>query len=426
MMCDSMGKGHWFLSVVDKCTMFHQVYKLPSHSAGNIFLGLKNCWFTWAGVPCEITCDQEGGFSSDELSRLLSVQGVELHSVAGQAHFPAGTIEKHNQILKNMMEGVVKHARVTGSEIEDAVKEPCVAKNSLTREHGFSPFSLVFGREPRYAGEVYEDGAPASYHSRVAERESELARKVRFRYLAKLEFIKHQTRSMLSRTLRNRTRVCLRPKIGDRVCFWRESRNRKSGEQITNWIGPSCVIGLHKRNAWVTFGGRCFLIAPEHLRYANEEESKPEMQKALQGLRRAPEGASYDDLTGQAGPTCLEDQRTVVRDSSVLGFLNSVKNAGWTRYGKCLVTVTENATCLEAGDPKHVGKNRPVRVSLIRDGDNWLVVGVDDLTTCRVRRASINSCPVLVTLFAPTVPQWVLDQNATDQDMLGGGRGRSC
>ena len=39
------------------------------------------------------------------------------------------------------------------------------------------------------------------------ERERELARKVRFRYLAKLEFIKHQTRIMLSRTLRNRTRV---------------------------------------------------------------------------------------------------------------------------------------------------------------------------------------------------------------------------
>ena len=95
MMYDSMGKGHWFLSVVDKCTMFHQVYKLPSQSAGNIFLGLKNCWFTWAGVPREITCDQEGGFSSDELSRLLSVQGVELHSVAGQAHFQAGKIEKH-------------------------------------------------------------------------------------------------------------------------------------------------------------------------------------------------------------------------------------------------------------------------------------------------------------------------------------------
>ena len=83
--------------------------------------------------------------------------------------------------------------------------------------------------------------------------------------------------------------------------------------------------------------------------------------------------------------------------------------------------MTENATCLEAGDPKHVGENRPVRVSLIRDGDNWLVVGVDDLTTCRVKRASINSCPVLVTVFAPTVPQWVLDQNATDQDMLGEG-----
>ena len=85
--------------------MFHQVYKLACHSASDIFPGLKRCWFTWAGVSREIACDQEGSFSSEELSRLLSVQGIELHSVAGQAHFQAGKILKHNQILKPMMEG---------------------------------------------------------------------------------------------------------------------------------------------------------------------------------------------------------------------------------------------------------------------------------------------------------------------------------
>ena len=78
---------------------------------------------------------------------------------------------------------------------------------------------------------------------------------------------------MLSRTLHNRTRVCLNPEIGDRVFFWRESKNRKSGEKIANWVGPSCAIGLRKRNARVTFGGRRYLVAPEHLRYASEEES---------------------------------------------------------------------------------------------------------------------------------------------------------
>ena len=429
MIYDSMGKGHWFLSVVDKCTMFHQVYKLPSHSASNIFAGLKNCWFTWAGVPREITCDQEGGFSSEELSRLLSVQGVELCSVAGQAHFEAGKIEKHNQILKSMMEGVVKHAHVTQAEIEDAVKETCVAKNSLVREHGFSPVSLVFGREPRYPGEVHEDGAPASYHFSVAERESGIAHKVRFRYLAKLEFIKVQTRIMLSRTLRNRTRICLHPKVGDRAFFWREPKNRKSGEKITNWIGPSCVIGLHKRNAWVTFGGRCYLVAPEHLRYASEEEAimlEPEMQRALQAFRKAPEGASYSDLTEQNGPMYEDDRRNLVHDHDVLEFLNSIKGPGWTRYGEGLVKVTQNASCLEGSDRKHVDHERSVRVSLIRDGQSWVIIGVDDMSSCRVKRASINMCPWLVTMFFSSVPQWVLDHDAKYQEVLGEGGDRGA
>ena len=278
----------------------------------------------------------------------------------------------------------------------------------------------MFGREPRYPGEVFEDGAPASFHFSVAERESELARKVRFRYLAKLEFIKHQTRTMLSRTLHNRTRVCLRPEIGDRVFFWREAKNRKSGEKITNWVGPSCVIGIHKRNAWVTFGGRCYLVAPEHLRYASEEETimlEQEMQKALQAFRRAPEGTSYADLTGQTGPTQADDRQSIVQDQAVLNFLDSVRGPGWTKYGEDLVKVTLNASSLEDGDAK-VGEDRPIRVSLVRDGQSWLIIGVDDLSTCRVKRSVINSCPMLITFFAAAVPQWVLDQKTADQDVL--------
>ena len=69
----------------------------------------------------------------------------------------------------------------------------------------------------------------------------------------------------------------------------------------------------------------------------------------------------------------------------------------------------------------HVGQGRPIRVSLVRDGESWLIIGVDDLNTCRVRRAAISTCDVLVTMFSPTVPQWVLDQGTADQDVLGEG-----
>ena len=174
----------------------------------------------------------------------------------------------------------------------------------------------------------------------------------------------------------------------------------------------------------MTFGGRCYLVAPEHLRYASEEESimlEPEMQKALQAFRRAPEGASYADLTDQTGPTQAEDRHTVVQDHAVLNFLNSVKGPGWTRYGESFFRVTQNASHLEEADAKHVGQGRPIRVSLVRDGESWLIIGVDDLNTCRVKRAAISTCDMLVTMFSSTVPQWVLDQSTADQYVLGEG-----
>ena len=105
-----------------------------------------------------------------------------------------------------------------------------------------------------------------------------------------------------------------------------------------------------------------------------------------------------------------------------LGFLDSIKGPGWTRCGESLVNVNENAQALEEGDPKHFGEGRPVRVSLIRDGESWMIIGVDDMSSCRVKRAAINTCPLLklVSMFAPSVRQWVIDQNAADHEGEGG------
>ena len=125
---------------------------------------------------------------------------------------------------------------------------------------------------------------------------------MQYRYHAKLEYIKSQARQMLARTAHNRVRKITTPRIGQMVFFWRSERKREP----SRWVGPGYVVGLQGSNAWVAVGGRCFLVAGEHLRAACGDErhfGDPQIQKAIALFKKTPKEATFEDLTLQSGPS---------------------------------------------------------------------------------------------------------------------------
>eukprot|EP00439_Symbiodinium_sp_Y106_P086349 s133_g32.t1 len=115
---------------------------------------------------------------------------------------------------------------------------------------------------------------------RVGDSGSEVAQRMQYRYHAKLEYVKSQARSMLARAAHNRVRKITQPRVGQLVFFWRGERKKEPSK----WVGPGYVVGLQGPNAWVAVGGRCFLVAGEHLREASGDEKHygdPQIQKAI-------------------------------------------------------------------------------------------------------------------------------------------------
>ena len=142
----------------------------------------------------------------------------------------------------------------------------------MTREHGWSPNILVFGREPRAYGEFHREGNPHYYHPNVGTPGTDVAKHVKYRYRARIAFMKHQVKQMLNRSLEQRTRSFFQPEQGQMVFLWRHAKFRRKQHPASNWIGPGFVVGVQGTNAWVTCRGRCFLVASEHLRLAQGEE----------------------------------------------------------------------------------------------------------------------------------------------------------
>ena len=302
---DAARESHWFLSIIDRATSYHAIELLRDHSPAELYRAFDRGWMKWAGPPLRATTDLEGGFQGRDFWIDVGNAGTALSSIAGTAHWQAGKVERHNQTIKDMLHKTIRHTQVKGREdMRKMAREVACAKNSLVREHGWSPVALVFGREPRVFGELHSGGNPTSYHPSVGDPGGDVAVRMRFRYHAKLEFLKSQARQMLLRTAHNRTRRLPIPRIGQLVFFWRAENNKKRASQ-SKWVGPGYVVGIQDRNAWVACGGRCFLVAGEHLREAIGDEQHygdPELQKALALFKKIPKEATYEDLLGQPDP----------------------------------------------------------------------------------------------------------------------------
>ena len=96
--------------------------------------------------------------------------------------------------------------------------------------------------------------------------------------------------------------------------FCRKYRNSKSQKQQALrgcYLGPGIVIGHQRANTWVAFAGRCYLVAPEHIRGLAPDEiataTKPNVRYGLEELRKASKATDFIDTTAQdATPEDLE------------------------------------------------------------------------------------------------------------------------
>lgn len=231
---------------------------------------------------------------------------VPVVPIAGTAHWQAGKIERHGQTIKRMMENVVRRAKVQGKDdMGKMALETAQAKNELVREHGWSPNMLVFGREPRVHGEIHVEGNPVVFHPDVGKTGSDVGKHIRYRYHARMSYIRHQAKRMVLQTVEQRTRRGTPPEQGQMVFFWREVKIRRKQEPASNWVGPGFVVGIQGNTVWVACGGRCYLVASEHVRLAMGDEQYyglPEIQEAISLFRRSSPDATFEDLTKQSGP----------------------------------------------------------------------------------------------------------------------------
>ncbi|CAE7251490.1 unnamed protein product [Symbiodinium sp. KB8] len=142
-----------------------------------------------------------------------------------QAHWRQGVIERHGYWYQEILQRVIDEKSITKDDMYMAVQAVNTATNELDTGVDEERFLEIMSSDQRRQREV-----------RMIQR----ARVKRGGYA-----------------------------VGELVCFYRiEKVATKRGQ----WRGPGTIIGHEGGNWWVSFGGRCHLVAEEHLRPATSEE----------------------------------------------------------------------------------------------------------------------------------------------------------
>ena len=133
---------------------------------------------------------------------------------------------------------------------------------------GVSPAMMLFGQRLKLYGELYADGEPL-HHLEGTDPSTELGRRMQIRCSARQSAEVHFAKEMVRKSVAARTRHSTKVDVGEIVFFYRCYPNTKSQKlQALRgcYLGPGVVIGHQKSNVWISFAGRCYLVAPEHVR----------------------------------------------------------------------------------------------------------------------------------------------------------------
>ena len=262
---NSKGKVFHCYHVLDYGTSFHVACAAPNRSAEEVIENMSTCWFNWAGPPREIFTDAATEFTSEKFSDFLMKNHVRPVTIAPEAHWQLGKVERHGQTLQNMLKKYdLEHPIEDYHEFRQALNLCCSSKNALSLRKGFSPDILVFGKAVRLPGSIVSDEQLPSHLT--ADEDS--ARGISFRQqLARRETARRafhecdndmaMRRSILRRS--RPTRESYSP--GEWVMRWKKTGN------LSSWIGPARVVQHYdQNNMWCEHLGRVFKTTPETTR----------------------------------------------------------------------------------------------------------------------------------------------------------------
>jgi hypothetical protein len=233
------------LTMMDHFTKWNVVVPLKNKEEGEVANAIYNQWYCKYGIPFELQSDQGNEFTNDLLKRINSRLSVGHRVTTPYYPLANGLVERYNQTFKNMMSIYAESHPVTWDEFVNGVS--WAYNSSLNPQTGFSPYYLMFGREPRLPVDVFEGSLNDIQHDLVQYQTNLTAHLRNAHEIVKSNLKKNAISMKLYWD--DKIRSYHQFKKDDKVLMYFANLNTKEGEEkhahVWNrqWIGPFTIIG---------------------------------------------------------------------------------------------------------------------------------------------------------------------------------------
>ena len=140
-------KGKIILYMIDSFTRYTVATVIKKKEPEIIVNAMMDKWIQYFGKMDGILTDNGGEFSSHLMREVLSLLDILDHTTGAESPWSNGLCERNHALVDNILQSVMRDYQ--DLNIDQALTWAVVAKNSLTNHFGFSPYQLVFGRNPK-------------------------------------------------------------------------------------------------------------------------------------------------------------------------------------------------------------------------------------------------------------------------------------
>ena len=248
------------LHLIDMCTRLSSATTIKNKNPSTVIEAILKIWVSVYGTNEKFLVDNGGEFANAEFINLAEQFGITIKTTAAESPWSNGIVERHNLTIANMLDKVL---RDTDCSFDMALSWCINAKNSLTNVHGFSPYQLAIGTNPRLPS-ITTDKPPAL----SGEPATTLIKtNLDALHKAREAFIQSEHSERIRRALSHNIRTSGDVKYitGDQVYYKRKDSNE--------WHGPGTVLGQDGQQILIKHSSYYVRVHPCRVKLVNCQQS---------------------------------------------------------------------------------------------------------------------------------------------------------
>ena len=317
----------YMLHIIDMATRLSAAAVIHSKKPEVIVREIFRQWISVYGTPEKFLSDNGGEFNNPSLRELCEKCNIVVLTTAAESPWSNGLVESHNRVVADMVRKVVADTKCT---LEMAVMWSISAHNSLRNINGFSPFQLVFSRNPTIPALL--DSKPPALNE---DTSSEVVRKnLESLHKARQAYIASENSERLKRALSHNIRTSgYKRYFPDEKVYYKRMDSKK-------WHGPGVVLGQDSHQVLIKHGGILIRVHPCRVSLVretivskgntSENESTDNVNSDIENKKDSDESISSDeneatnDQQDEYQANIPNEQPPIVEQNDVLQPANSV------------------------------------------------------------------------------------------------------